>query len=252
MLEARGHLPRFYAQSADRQRDDLEPKSRGYRIYRAAFRSIDASNHARRRLARLRAKDNTSAARRQTPRPSRPNFHTGSAASKIHRTSSPATLQRPMKRGGTLIEPTVPTNLLRESQVSRLPLAVRTALDVQALRTGVRALRRLPGKTLTVALDGVDPGESQRFEARVRAYIRACGCAEGGVAALIGIGAMLTWGLVPIFQRGPRLRDLLVVIAALPLGALLGGAGKLIGLGMARRRFVSSCDEIIRLMKNKT
>lgn len=146
-----------------------------------------------------------------------------------------------MKRGGN---PSTP--------FSRLPLVVRTSDDVQALRADVRAVRRLPAKTLSVALEGIDPIESERFETRIRTYIRACGCAEGGIAALIGMGAMLAWGLLPIFQRGLRAKDLLVLIAALPLGALLGGAGKLLGLAMARVRFVSSCDQLIRLMNNKS
>ncbi|MFL6603174.1 MAG: hypothetical protein ACJ8R9_17845 [Steroidobacteraceae bacterium] len=131
----------------------------------------------------------------------------------------------------------------------RLPLLVRTARDVETLRAHPSALRRLPRQGIPVALSGLDPKQTKRFEARIRAYIRACGCAEGGIAALVSIGASFAWILSHIYQSGPRLRDVAVVIAALLLGGVLGGLGKLLGVAIARLRFVRSCDEIMRLIK---
>ena len=143
---------------------------------------------------------------------------------------------------------TAALHALEPERPRRFPLVVRTARDVETLRVGLRALHRLPNRGIPVALDGLDPKETKRFEARIRAYIRACGCAEGGIAALLGIGASFAWILRHIYQRGPRLRDVALVIAALLLGVALGGLGKLLGLAIARLRFVRSCDEIMRLI----
>jgi hypothetical protein len=125
---------------------------------------------------------------------------------------------------------------------------VRTALDVATLRANPGGVRKLPAPGLRVALEGVESHESARFEARIRAYIRSCGCAEGGIAALVGIGALLVPTLVSIYHRGPRVRDLGLLMGAVLLGAVLGGLGKLVGLTMARLRFLRSCDKILKML----
>ena len=135
------------------------------------------------------------------------------------------------------------------SSRQRLPLIVRTIGDVEILRNSPAALRHLPNRGIPVSLSGVAAKEAREFEYRLRAYIRACGCAAGGIAALIGMAVVASSAAVSIMHRGLRLGDIGFLLAAVVLGTVLGGIGKALGLTVARIRFVRSCDRILRHMR---
>jgi hypothetical protein len=126
---------------------------------------------------------------------------------------------------------------------------VRTLGDVEILRNSPGSLRRLPVRGIPVSLTGVAAERTRELEDRLRAYIRACGCAEGGIAGVFGVVAVVSWGIASIIRRGFRLGDIGFLFGALVVGALLGGLGKTLGLALARIRFVRSCDRILRDMK---
>jgi hypothetical protein len=126
---------------------------------------------------------------------------------------------------------------------------VRTLGDVEILRNSPGSLRRLPVRGIPVSLTGVTAEKAREFEDRLRAYIRACGCAEGGIAAIVGMAAVASWAIASIVRRGLRLGDIGFLLGMLVIGALLGGLGKTLGLAVARIRFVRSCDRILGHMK---
>jgi hypothetical protein len=140
---------------------------------------------------------------------------------------------------------------LKAASSPRLPLIVRTAGDVEVLRNSPASLRRLPVRGIPVSLTGVAAENAREFENRLRAYIRACGCAEGGIAGILGMAAVVSWAIASIIRRGFRVGDIAFVFAALVIGALLGGLGKTLGLALARIRFVRSCDRILGHMKDR-
>jgi hypothetical protein len=131
----------------------------------------------------------------------------------------------------------------------RLPFIVRTLGDVEVLRNSPGSLRRLPARGIPVSLSGVASERAREFEERLRAYIRTCGCAEGGIAGVLGVATVLSWGIASIIPRGFRLGDIGFLFGALMVGVLLGGLGKTLGLALARIRFVRSCDRILRDLK---
>jgi hypothetical protein len=129
---------------------------------------------------------------------------------------------------------------------SRLPLVVRTEADVRALRANSRAVRRLPADGLKIAIDGLNADATQTLKARIVAYIRACGCAEGGACALIALLGILVFVAVRISAHGTRWSDLGMAAAGLLLAVLIGGLGKQLGVTIARIRFERCCDAVIR------
>ena len=131
----------------------------------------------------------------------------------------------------------------------RLPLIVRTIGDVETLRNSLASLRRLPGRGIPVSLTGVPADEAGEFEHRLNAYVRACGCAEGGIAAILGMAIVAGWCIASIARRGFHLSDIGIFLGVVVVGALLGGLGKAVGLGVARIRFVRACDRILKQMK---
>jgi hypothetical protein len=137
----------------------------------------------------------------------------------------------------------------RGTRVQRIPLIVRTIGDLEILRNSPAAIRHLPKQGISVSLRGVEAKQSREFEDSLRTYVRACGCAAGGVAALLGIAGVAVWGAVTIVNNGLRLGDIRFLLAALVLGTLLGGIGKALGLIVARVRFVRSCDRILTHMR---
>ena len=129
---------------------------------------------------------------------------------------------------------------------SRLPLVVRTSADVKILLANSRHVRKLPESGLRIAVAGLDASIAEKLSASIDAYVKACGCAVGGLFTLVGLAAVVAGVTLQIAQRGPRWSDL--GLAALGvLGAfLVGGLGKLFGLMLARWRFESRCREVIR------
>ena len=132
-----------------------------------------------------------------------------------------------------------------DAQVTRLPLRVRTAADLEALKTNARALRKLPRAGLEVRIPDLDPLQSRRLERRIRAYIRSCGCAEGAASALIV--AILVIGFIAFqaWTRGPQWSDIASLAAGLFLAVVAGGLGKLLGTAIARLRFEHCCRRVI-------
>jgi len=120
-------------------------------------------------------------------------------------------------------------------------MVVRSAADLQLLRANPRAVRRLPSTGLEVAIAGLDAAHARRLEHRIRAYVRACGCAEGGAAALLGVLSTLAWVASHVAARGPQWSDLARVAVGVLLAVVLGGLGKLLGVAIARARFERCC-----------
>jgi hypothetical protein len=135
------------------------------------------------------------------------------------------------------------------SSRQRIPLIVRTIGDLEILRNSHAAIRHLPRQGVSVSLSGVAAKESQEFEDSLRAYIRACGCAAGAIAALFGMASVAAWASVSIMHNGLRLGDIGFLLAAVVMGMVLGGIGKALGLTVARIKFVRSCDRILRHMR---
>ena len=132
---------------------------------------------------------------------------------------------------------------------SRLPLVVRTVADVEALRENSRAVRKLPANGLKIAIDGLCADAAQTLKARISAYVRACGCAEGGACALIVLLGVFLFIALRIIARGAQWRDLGIAASGLLLAVLVGGLGKALGLTIARLRFERCCDDVIRMIK---
>ena len=132
-----------------------------------------------------------------------------------------------------------------EAQVTRLPLRVRTAADLEALKRNAQALRKLPRAGLEVRIPHLDPLQSRRLERRIRAYIRSCGCAEGAASALIV--AILVIGFIAFqaWTRGPQWSDVAWLAVGLFLAVVAGGLGKLLGTAIARLRFEHCCRRVI-------
>ena len=135
---------------------------------------------------------------------------------------------------------------LAASTSTRLPLVVRTLADVAALRANSRAVRRLPADGVKIAIEGLPNDVAQKLKARISAYVRACGCGEGGACALIALGGVITFIALRIHQQGAHWSDLGITAIGLLLAILAGGLGKALGLTMARLRFERCCDEVIQ------
>jgi hypothetical protein len=130
---------------------------------------------------------------------------------------------------------------------TRLPLVVRTAADVRVLRDNSRAVRRLPAGGVIVAVDHLDVDLARTLKASAAAYIRSCGCAEGGVCAIIVLLGVLVLIVFRIATHDIRWSDLGIAGAGFFMAVLAGGLGKLIGLTIARLRFERICDDVIRM-----
>lgn len=131
----------------------------------------------------------------------------------------------------------------------RIPLIVRTIGDLEILRNSPGAIRHLPKQGISVSLIGAPAKESQDLEDSLRAYIRACGCAAGGIAALLGMAGVAAAAAVSIMHKGLRLGDFGFLLAAVVMGTVLGGIGKALGLTVARIKFIRSCDRILRQLR---
>ena len=133
--------------------------------------------------------------------------------------------------------------------LTRLPLVVRTVADVAALQANSRAVRKLPADGLKIAIDGLPADAAQTLKARISAYVRACGCAEGGACALIALLGVGVFIALRILARGARWSDLGMAAIGLLLAVLVGGLGKALGLTIARLRFERCCEEVIQMIK---
>lgn len=134
---------------------------------------------------------------------------------------------------------------------SRLPLIVRTAADVTALRKNSRAVRRLPARGVKIAIDGLDPDAAHRLKTRMDAYIRSCGCAAGAASALVTLLGVLVFIGADVSTRGVRWSDLGIGAMGMLLALLVAGIGKLTGLTLARFRFERCCEQIIRIIEGR-
>lgn len=136
-----------------------------------------------------------------------------------------------------------------DSRASRLPLLVRTARDVETLKSNSRAVRKLPRAGLEVSIPDLHPVECRRLEQRLRSHIRSCGCAEGAAAALIGLLLVGSCVAIQVWTHGPQWIDVGMVIVGALVAVLLGGLGKLIGVAIARLRFEYCCSRILQVMR---
>ena len=134
---------------------------------------------------------------------------------------------------------------------ARLPLVLQSVADVELVRVHARAVRRLPQTGPKVAIPGLEARRARQLEQRIRAYIRACGCAEGAATALVGMFSAIAWVAHGVALRGPRWSDLATAAAGLLLALLGGGVGKLLGLAVARLRFERSCVRAIRSLREQ-
>ena len=133
-----------------------------------------------------------------------------------------------------------------EGASERLPLVLRSAADVEALRANSWAVRRLPRAGPKVSIAGCDPTQARRLEARIASYIRACGCAEGAAAALSCMVVVFYLIAIQLATCGPRWIDVAAAVIGVLVAVLFGGVGKLLGLTISRLRFKRSCLEFIR------
>ncbi|CAN7741105.1 hypothetical protein [Variovorax sp. LjRoot178] len=129
--------------------------------------------------------------------------------------------------------------------VSRLPLIVRTSADVSSLLANSRHVRKLPESGLKIAVVGLDAALAEKLSVSIERYVKACGCAAGGVFVLVSLAALVGGIALLIAQRGPRWSDLGLLVLGVLGALLLGGIGKLFGLMQARWRFERKCREVI-------
>jgi hypothetical protein len=139
---------------------------------------------------------------------------------------------------------------LAASTSTRLPLVVRTLADVAALRANSRAVRRLPADGLKIAIEGLHGDVAQQLPARISAYVRACGCAEGGAFALIALVGVFIFIALRIHHQGAHWSDFGITAIGVLLAVLVGGMGKALGLMIARLRFERCCEEVIQRIEN--
>jgi len=110
-------------------------------------------------------------------------------------------------------------------------------------------VRKLPRSGLTIAIDGLPVDATQTLHTRINAYVRACGCAEGGACALIALLGVFVFIALRILARGAQWSDLGMAAIGLLLAVLVGGLGKVLGLTIARLRFERCCEEVIQIIK---
>ncbi len=142
-----------------------------------------------------------------------------------------------------------PSRLANSASAPRLPLVLQSLADVELIRIHARAVRKLPRAGPKVAIPGLEAPCARQLEMRIRAYIQACGCAEGAATALIGLLSVLGWVAQGVALRGPQWSDLGTVVVGLLLAVLGGGLGKLLGLAIARLRFERGCALVIRSLR---
>jgi len=132
--------------------------------------------------------------------------------------------------------PAVPMTVRGNMQRNVFPIRSRT--DIDALLHRARRFQALGGPTLTIDLPGLSDTDRQSFESRLNKAWNACGCAEGGITAMLAIPAAgfitlhnaTDYGVTVFLWAG------LYMFIALALGGLLG---KLAGLALANLRFRS-------------
>lgn len=134
------------------------------------------------------------------------------------------------------------------SGFSRLPAIIRTADDIRTLLANSREVRKLPKNGIAVAIDGLDRSSAEKLQARILAYIRACGCATGGAVAIASLSVLLIAMTLQISQRGVRWIDLFEGAMGLLGTMLLAGLGKLLGVVVARLRFERCCRDVVRIL----
>jgi hypothetical protein len=119
----------------------------------------------------------------------------------------------------------------------RLPLVVRSGADLQALLAHPAGVRKLPWQGVRVSIPELDAAQNLRLQQRQSAFIRACGCAEGGAAGLLCLAGVMGAIGLRIAANGPQWADLAWAALGVLLAVLCGGLGKLAGLALARARF---------------
>jgi hypothetical protein len=109
-----------------------------------------------------------------------------------------------------------------------IPLVVRTAADVEALRTSKHARRAF----IILRVAGLPVETSKQWEVKLNRALRECGCSLGAKSSIAAVVASLVWQTrfslwSPSHWPAFLLRTFLLILLA-------GAAGKSIGILRAR------------------
>lgn len=127
----------------------------------------------------------------------------------------------------------------------RLPIVLRSAADIEALKNHPRGVRKLPPNGVRLDIDGLNADAALRFTHETGIYVRACGCAFGGACALAALSLVLAATALRVVQQGPRWQDLAMAAAGIVLAFLCAGLGKFVGMALAKWRFQRCCDDVL-------
>lgn len=154
---------------------------------------------------------------------------------------------------GTMSTPSRPAEIgaarrfsRHRTPVARLPLVVRTRDDVALMLRNPRLVRKLPAQGIHIAVEGLDRVAAERLRTATAAYVRACGCAAGGVSALLSLLIVVIALGSQMLRHGLRWSDPLELFVGVVGAVLLGGGlGKAAGMAAARARFMRTCRQVI-------
>lgn len=133
----------------------------------------------------------------------------------------------------------------------RVPSAIRTAADIEALMRSPRSAKRLLRAGIVVAIPSLDQSIRDEFQSDLKTYSRSCGCFAGGVTFLIASAVLAVYVL-----HAALTTSWTVVFRSLGMGficvVLLTGISKLLTLYFARLRFQRECKRFLRLMSSRS
>jgi hypothetical protein len=122
---------------------------------------------------------------------------------------------------------------------------ITSAADLASLR-GPRAIPFMRNQRVRIEIDGLSADQARAWEAKLDAANGTCGCDEGALGALLGVGLTIAWYWT---TSDPRL----LVGLSLVLPSLVAGAvvGKTFGLARGRLRFSRTVAEIARTLESR-
>jgi len=127
-------------------------------------------------------------------------------------------------------------------------MVIRSATDLERLlRVTTTRRRRIGESRFTVSIPGLSEDQRLGAERTLNTYARACGCTYGGAAALATFAAAIVYAAIT-FDHRTWWQMILVLLSAMVFVALSAGAGKLVGVFVARVRFRRECIRLIQLV----